>query len=200
MTRLPYVILKFAQTTDGYLGHPNKQVWLTNPISKRLVHKWRSEIDAIMIGTQTALVDNPKLNNRLYFGGSPLRVVYDRQLRLPPTLSIFDDQVPTLIVTAQKRPDHGFTQTQYWNTVFDDQILRKTLDELGKRGFKSLMVEGGASLLNSFLDQKLWDEIRVFTAPQRLYDGVPAPSLSSPIYSKHQIGSDLLEIYRKSSS
>ena len=134
----PYVILKYAQSADGFIGREQENIWLTNPFSKRLVHKWRSESAAIIVGTQTALVDNPQLTNRYFPGGSPLRIVLDRQLRLPQNLHLFDDRQATWIITAVKSPPpSSWQQTQFITLPFDDQLLHRLLHHLYKAQYSS---------------------------------------------------------------
>ena len=195
MSTRPKVILKFAMSQDGFIGNPNKQVWLTNPISKRLVHKWRSEIDAIMVGTQTALLDNPKLTNRLYFGTSPLRLILDRQLRLPKTLSIYDDSVNTYIITEKSVDQDSFKRTRYLQFNFDETLIPNCLEWLFQNGQNLIMIEGGAQLLNSFIGLNLWDEARVFSTSTILNEGIKAPKLLMDPQHQYQIGSDYLSIY-----
>jgi len=194
----PYIIIKFAQSRDGYIGKNGEQVWFTNPISKRLVHKWRSESSAIMIGTNTALTDDPQLTNRLHYGKSPLRVVLDRTLKLPSTLAVFNKQAPTWIVTEQKssNPDTN-DSNQTISIPFDDNLLPNLLTKLWKDNHDTLIVEGGAYLINSFLKKGLWDEIRRFTGPASITTGIKAPVIDKIPDRELSIGSDQLHIFLK---
>lgn len=174
----PYIILKYAQSQDGYLGKPNEQVWITNALSKRLTHRWRSEEAAILVGTNTAAIDNPQLTNRLWTGASPLRVVLDKTLRLPKTLRLFDGQHPTLVFT--EKPCSNQPNVQYHTIDFSMGIaeqLRQLLTILYKMKIGSIIVEGGTQLLESFIQQDMWDEARIFVGAKRLNGGLPAPNL-----------------------
>lgn len=177
-SKRPYIILKYAHSQDGFLAPADeKAYWLTNSFSKRLVHKWRGEIDAILVGTQTALLDNPRLNNRLFYGPDPLRLVIDKKGRLPSTLHLFDGQLPTCVYTHLSNPPIRQTQLEY--ITLDPQVpdLAQILQHLSSINKMVLMVEGGASLLTSFIKAGYWDEARIFESPKTLGSGVLAPSL-----------------------
>lgn len=191
----PYVILKFAQTKDHFLGpEDGSQYWITNAYSKRLVHRWRSETDAILAGTNTARNDNPELTNRLYFGKSPLRVVVDRTGRLPGTLALFDGSASTLVFTERTDTVAG-KNIEYIPIPFDENLVQHILAHLASKRCTSLIVEGGAQILHAFLKAGLWDEARVFTGTKYLFKGIPAPVLPvAPAYSQ-AIADDLLEVY-----
>jgi len=175
----PYIILKYAQTSDGYIGKANEQVWISNAFAKRLVHKWRSEVDAILIGTNTARTDNPQLTNRLYFGKSPIRVILDRKLALSENLNIFDESVETLIFTEQATPKAQSQNSNrtYIQMHFQRDFLPEMLANLHQRKITSLLVEGGSTLLQSFIDAQFWDEALVFIVENALGEGIPAPQL-----------------------
>lgn len=192
----PYIVLKYAQSEDGWMGKINEQVWITHPDTKRLVHRWRQEIDAILIGTNTAAVDNPQLNNRLYFGKSPLRVVLDRQLRLDSSLHIFNQDIKTWIVTEKDHRPISSEQVQYIYLRFDNQLIPNLLHRLAEQNISSLLVEGGQKTLNSFLDAQLWDEARVLVGNKALTAGIKAPIMKVPYRTKQNIGQDKLLIYR----
>ena len=173
----PYIILKYAQSVDGFIGKKNEQVWITGQQTKRLVHKWRHEEAAIVIGTNTALIDNPTLTNRLWFGTQPLRLVIDRGGILSSDLNILNNDAPFKVVKSSN--------------------LSELLDILYGLKVSSLIVEGGAALLNSFIEHNLWDEARVFTGDCLLKDGIKAPTLQDfqPTNSI-KIGQDVLHIYQ----
>ncbi len=193
----PYIILKFARSTDGFISKKGEQTWLTGKASKQLVHKWRSEEDAILIGTNTAEIDNPQLTNRLYHGKSPLRVVLDRQLRLSPSLNIYKDDTPTLIITDNTSiPQHSFIHTDFAQIDFSSNRLEQIVEVLYQRKTKSLIVEGGAELLQGFIQADLWDEARIFTAQRRLSSGIKAPKISGEIIEKIALQKDILSIYK----
>ena len=176
----PYILLKWAQTLDGFIDtdrtetqHPT---WITNALSKRLVHKQRSEESAILIGTNTAEFDNPALTVREWTGNQPIRLVIDRTGRLDTTLHIFDDKAPTWVFTDSSGTD---TETlKYIRLDFEMDILPQMLSELYQRNILSVVVEGGGILLNSFLQDGLWDEAFVYTGNQFFGKGVAAPQIS----------------------
>lgn len=191
----PYIIIKFAQTRNGLFGaSDNRQVWISNPYSKRLVHKWRSEADAIIVGTRTAAIDNPQLTNRLYYGPSPMRIVLDRELQLSPSLKLFDDTAPTLVVT-EKTPPPSRKNIEYWRAPFGPDLLVKLLEELHRRKVGRLLVEGGRHLINGFLADNYWDEARVLIGNRHLSRGIPAPVIPSGPASEYVIGDDRLLLY-----
>jgi diaminohydroxyphosphoribosylaminopyrimidine deaminase/5-amino-6-(5-phosphoribosylamino)uracil reductase len=174
----PYIILKTAQSADGFIGRPKEQVWLTNAISKRLVHRWRSEVDAILVGKNTLLVDDPKLTNRLYFGKQPVRVVIDRKGGLPANLQVFDGKVRTLYFSPLL-PEVPVPEIEWFQLQHPQQPIPQVLSTLAELRLTSLLVEGGAELTNAFLQEGLWDEWRVLTSPTLLKSGLPGPNLPS---------------------
>lgn len=152
--RRPYIILKWAQSADGFTGLPGQRTAISNPWSNRLVHRWRSEEAAILVGGRTALVDDPALTNRLWPGNNPTRVVLGRDL--PLSLKLFDDAAPTL--------------------VYETRVLTEVLEDLHRRSLQSVLVEGGARTLNAFIAEGLWDEIRVIrSSTVHLPGGIAAP-------------------------
>ena len=174
----PYITLKWAESADGYLdlnrtaGAP---VRLSNDLTAMLVHKKRAEHSAILVGTRTALLDNPSLTVRHWYGPSPVRVVIDRRGVLPATLRLFDGQAPTLVVTEEDcQPRPG---VEYFRADFRMPLLPQLLDELHRRNLQSLLVEGGGATLRTFIEAGLWDEAFVEESPVRLGDGVPAPTI-----------------------
>lgn len=175
----PYVILKWAQTADGFIdilrqpGAEARPTWITSEKLRLLVHKWRAEESAIMIGTNTAMIDNPHLNVRDWTGKQPLRVVIDRACRLPDTLNIFMGQQETFVYNNLKDTREGHIR---WVRLADsDQLLPGILTHLYQEGIQSVLVEGGRHLLQSLIDQQLCDEARVFVGPQFFGNGCRAP-------------------------
>ncbi len=177
----PYIILKWAQTADGFIdserlpGSEQRPTWITSEKLRMLVHKWRTEEQSIIVGTQTALKDNPRLNVRDWQGPSPTRIVLDRQLRLPASLNLFDNSQPTIVINekAEKKTDN----ICYMKLPFDDLLLQNITARLYGDGKQSLIVEGGRQLLQRFIDQNLWDEARVFIGTRFFGKGVPAPRI-----------------------
>ncbi len=189
----PYIIVKFAKSMDGFISLKNEQTWISNLYSKRLVHKWRSHVDAILVGTNTARIDNPRLTTRNYFGRSPLRVVIDRNLSLPSDLHLFDGNDETWVFTSKKDlPDRK--NVRYFSLAFDDNLIDNILEELYKASKTSLLVEGGQATLNQFLMRNLWDEARIFTGSAVLGDGVKAPAIQGKVKGVYKIADDQLHL------
>lgn len=191
----PYVVLKYAVSRNGFMAKKDEQVWLSNSYSKRLVHKWRSEIGAILAGTNTLKIDNPRLTNRLYFGDQPLRICLDRRLELPKKAHVLDNSADTIIVTEKKEP--FFSEKQTLTLDFDETLLKKMLDYLHQQKINSVLIEGGARTIDYFIKQNLWDEIRVLQTDQVIESaGIASPQLTAPLAKKMQIDTDELLIYR----
>lgn len=175
----PYVILKWAESADGYIdrhrteGRPEV---LSTPLTAMLVHKMRAESDAILVGTRTALLDNPSLTVRNWAGRNPVRLVLDHELSLPQDLHLFDGSVKTLVFTAKEHP--GRMNVEYIRADYTKDILPQVMETLYRRGLQSLLVEGGAQLLQSFIRAGLWDEIVVEKSSRFLHNGVKAPEIS----------------------
>ncbi len=200
----PYIILKWAQTLDGFIdfkrdaGSEAKPMWITNAISKALVHKWRSEEDGIIVGTNTAELDNPALNVREWKGKNPVRMVVDQYLALSNDLSLFDNTVKTLVFTEKKKqPD---TNIEYIKVEFGDNLIQEMLKQLYKRDIQSLIVEGGEKFLIHFIKQGIWDEARIFIGNKIFHDGVKAPKIEGKVISEDTIGDSKLLLYRNYNS
>jgi diaminohydroxyphosphoribosylaminopyrimidine deaminase/5-amino-6-(5-phosphoribosylamino)uracil reductase len=178
----PYVMLKWAETQDGFMDRirePNsekKPNWISSERTRVIVHKWRAEEDAIMVGTNTALSDNPVLTTRDWKGKNPIRVILDRNLTLPTSMKLFNDEARTLVFNTIKTDNHN--NIQYYKVDFDEQLIENILQVLYKEKIQSLIVEGGAFLLNSFIKSGLWDEAIVIKGTQYYRDGLPAPKIS----------------------
>ncbi|MDR1557157.1 MAG: bifunctional diaminohydroxyphosphoribosylaminopyrimidine deaminase/5-amino-6-(5-phosphoribosylamino)uracil reductase RibD [Tannerellaceae bacterium] len=177
----PYIYLKWAQSADGFIDRlrtdaSERPVLFSSPLMLQQVHKRRSEVSAIMVGTRTALLDNPSLTVRHWSGPSPVRVVLDRRLAIPPHYHLLDGQSPTLVFTATEQA--GRPNVTYIRTDFGRDVLKQVLSRLYSLKLTSLLVEGGAHLLSRFLQEGLYDEIQVETSPLILGEGVKAPSLA----------------------
>jgi diaminohydroxyphosphoribosylaminopyrimidine deaminase/5-amino-6-(5-phosphoribosylamino)uracil reductase len=154
----PYIILKWAETADGKIAGPGgTRLYISNEATNRLVHRWRGEEAAIMVGSETVLSDDPMLTNRLWKGAEPVRIVTDRQLRLPPHLKIFKGDVPTLVLNTRQEKIEGNLQ---YIRIPDGDELGPVLKILSDKGIQSILVEGGAKLISSFMRQGYFDEIR----------------------------------------
>ena len=197
----PYITLKWAQTDDGFIDVirndyvTRRPTWITGWYEQMLVHKWRAEEQSVMVGTNTAFLDNPMLNLRHWKGEPPLRVVIDRLLRLPESLHLFDGSQPTLVFTEKQHPEKS--GVEYAVIPFDSQLPQRILDELYRRNILSVLIEGGTRLLQSFINAGLWDEARIFTGKVQFGKGVKAPELSQPATETQQTGNSILRIIRK---
>lgn len=194
----PYIILKWAQTLDGFIDtdrtetqHPT---WITNAFAKRLVHKQRSEESAILIGTNTAEFDNPSLTVREWTGNQPIRMVIDRKGRLNSELHIFDRKAPTWVFTELEKPDSE--NLKFIRLDFTQNILPQLLNELYQRDILSVIVEGGGELLNSFLEMKLWDEAFVYTGNQFFGKGVAAPNINGKTIAYNKLDDCKLHVLK----
>ncbi len=197
----PYITLKWAQTKNGFIDNKRtedtigKALQITNLESKKLVHKWRSEEQAIMVGTNTALLDNPQLTVREVNGKNPLRITIDKWLRIPKSYHLFDKSTPTLVFTAVDTP--SVNNLEFVKIDFDNDVIMQISNELYKRNIQSLIVEGGELLLKSFIESNCWDEARVFISDITIGRGVNAPILNGNPVSKENIKDDKLWIYYK---
>ena len=198
----PYIILKWAQSKDGFIAPQptqeklNEITWISNEASRKLTHKWRSEEQAIMVGTATAIQDDPKLNVRLWKGSNPIRVVLDRNLRIPANYHLLDNTIPTLVFTSKAKQSKN--NLEFIRVNFEKDVIPQVLSNLYERNIQSLIVEGGTQLLNSFIKDNLWDEARMFTSGKKLADGVKAPvwDRAREILSEENMEGDLLVLYR----
>ncbi len=175
----PYITLKWAESADGFLDVDRQNgtpTILSSPLSSMLVHKKRAELDAIMVGRRTAKLDDPSLTVRNWYGQNPVRIVTDRELSLPDSLHLFDGQVPTLVFTAQQHA--GLGAVEYITLDYSKDFLPQIMEELYKRKIQSLLVEGGNQLLQTFIDEDLWDEIYIEKCEPMLFSGVKAPEIS----------------------
>ena len=199
----PYIILKWAESADNFIGLQNKQIQISNNFSKRLVHKWRSECDAILVGTNTALTDNPALNNRFYFGKSPLRIIIDKKNKLSKGLKIFDKTIPTWIYTENVNDETNNSENLVFKNIpFDESFLQNMLSDMLKNKIGIVLIEGGTKILQSFIDAGLWDEARVIKNTQ-LFLGqnecpVPSPILKDSFsHSSQPLDDNVVSIYLK---
>ncbi len=182
----PFIVLKFAQSADGFIGKEGEEVAISSAICKRAVHGWRSKEAAILVGTNTALVDNPRLDNRHYWGASPLRLVIDRDLRLPQNLHLFDGSNPTWVFT-EKTEFPRLKNVRFVSLHLQSNGLKNILEYLQKQKIQSILVEGGRQLLQSFLDSSLWDECRIIDSPIKLYSGIAAPRVNPSLLEEQSL-------------
>lgn len=188
----PYLILKWAQTQDGFIARENfDSKWISSSQSRQLVHQWRAEEQAILVGKNTALHDNPRLNVRDWTGSDPIRVVLDSKLELPADLHLFDQQIPTLCYNLLK--SEKLTNLEW--VQLPQLSLEALMADLHARQIQSVLIEGGSQTIHQFLAAGLWDEARVFTAPIQFERGIAAPKLTQTPAESHAIGEDQLDIY-----
>ena len=193
----PYLILKWAETSDGFIApvsrEERKPVWITNATSRQLVHQWRAEEHGILVGTKTVLEDNPKLNVRTWKGENPVRIVIDRELKISRDSHVYDQSVKTIFLTEQESRQEG-------SLVFEQVDFSKSLGQqicnvLYQHSIQSVIIEGGSQTLQTFIDENLWDEARVFKGKVEFSKGIKAPKLDKKEQSIQAIGTDELKIY-----
>jgi diaminohydroxyphosphoribosylaminopyrimidine deaminase / 5-amino-6-(5-phosphoribosylamino)uracil reductase len=190
----PYIILKWAQSNNGIIGNTTgKRLYISNEYSNRLVHRWRVEEAAILVGTNTAFIDNPALTARLWPGKNPVRLVIDMDRKLPAHLQLLDESESTIIFNRHYNTvefDHLSTarkKTWYYQVTADVSIVHQVIDALHHLKLQSVIVEGGAKLLQSFIDENMWDEARVITSEAlNIPAGVQAPRLDNAVLVKQQ--------------
>lgn len=201
LKKRPYVILKWAQSIDGFIDRnrvanqtgPN---WISHPNTRKLVHRWRSEVQAIAVGAKTIINDDPELTVRDVFGQQPLRVIIDPEgLVTNLDYRVFNDVAETIIIGGSNQHVSG------WKKVIPSEgehRLASMLSHLYSHGIQSVMIEGGAFTLRRFIEQDIWDEARVISGRKRFSEGLPAPNLPSMPSEEFSFGSDLISIWRKS--
>lgn len=194
----PYVTLKWAQTADGYIaGIPGERLLISHALTNRFVHKWRSEEAAILVGTNTAMQDDPQLNTRYWQGPDPVRLVVDLDLRLPSKLKLFNGDTRTIVFNAMK---HGEEEGVFFYEVERrKELIPQLLQALFKLRLNSVLVEGGAVLLQSFIDAGLWDEAKVITnTALTAATGLPAPQLAqAEMVHTEQIQTDIIQVFSR---
>jgi diaminohydroxyphosphoribosylaminopyrimidine deaminase/5-amino-6-(5-phosphoribosylamino)uracil reductase len=197
----PYIILKWAETKDGFIAPLSKEkqqpVWISNQYSQQLVHQWRSQEHAIMVGTSTVIDDNPTLNVRNWSGQNPVRVVLDRSLRIPKTATIFDKSVQTIVITdVGGKPQQSDKNLIFEEIYFSKNIAIQICDVLQKNKIQSVIIEGGLQTLQTFIDENLWDEARVFVGDKEFKEGVASPKLNRVTNEEMNLHTDILKKYR----
>lgn len=202
----PYIILKWAQSADGFMAPDLSQraiapepYWISSPVSRQLVHKWRSEEAAILVGTRTALQDNPKLDTRLWKGPSPVRVLLDMNRRVPHHFHILNSKVKTMVFCRDKNAPKAVGNTLYREVSEDKPLIPQVLSKLREEDLQSLIVEGGAETLKGFIRSGYWDEARIIRSPVHLKNGLRAPRLSGDRLENYQSGPDSVQILRNDS-
>lgn len=194
----PYIILKWAESQDSFIApserNEQKPVWITNQYSRQLVHKWRSEEQAILVGTQTAVDDNPKLDVRNWTGTHPVRVVLDKHNRIPKESFLFDNQIKT-IVFCQTNTHANQENLTFERIDFEQKIAQQILQVLFQHQIQSIIIEGGSQTLQTFIDENLWDEARIFKGKTIFKNGTKAPTIQPKANQKQFISEDELIIF-----
>ena len=190
----PYIILKWAESADGFIGRINEKVKISNNYSQVLVHRWRSEEAGIMAGTQTVRNDNPRLDARYWNAKNPVRIIIDRELTLDKALHVFDGSQSTIVFT-NKEKDSADNCT-FITIKAGENELQQMMDHLYKNEIQSVLVEGGAALLSTFIKNNLWDEARVIHAPLELKDGIKAPAFHHAPDHSEKSGDDVINFYQ----
>lgn len=183
----PYIILKWAETSDGFIAPLSKNekrpVWITNEFSRQLVHKWRAEEQAILVGTNTVLQDDPSLTTRAWAGKNPIRVIIDKEEKLSKDHSVFNNDADTVLITGK-------------NIDFSKNIAKQICDILYNSSINSVIIEGGSKTLQTFINENIWDQACVFTGNIQFHEGVKSPDFSGKLISKEKILTDILKIYK----
>jgi diaminohydroxyphosphoribosylaminopyrimidine deaminase/5-amino-6-(5-phosphoribosylamino)uracil reductase len=191
----PYIILKWAETADGFIAKENfDSKWISNDVSRRLVHKWRSEEDVVLIGTNTALYDNPRLNVRDWTGRNPVRAFIDKHLQVPEGAHLLDGTQETICYNYMEQDVRNLVE--YVKVDPMDDMVDVIVQDMYVRKHLSLLVEGGTHLLKAFMKNGLWDEIRIFRSPNEFGSGIESPIVRAKAFSHEMILDDELIVYR----
>ena len=182
----PYIILKWAETLDAFIAPESKSerkpIWITNELSRQLVHKWRTEEQAILVGKNTVIQDNPSLTARDWTGENPVRIVLDPDESLSKNLNVFNNEAKTFVI-CEKDIDYS------------NKVAEQISDFLFKKNINSVIIEGGSQTLQTFLNSNLWDEARVFIGQKEFKKGIKAPEFKGTLLSEHILNFDILKIY-----
>lgn len=193
----PYLILKWAQTANGFFAPTDQtQRWISGPEAKTLTHEWRSEEDAILVGKNTVLADNPQLNTRDVKGKNPIRIVIDKRLEIPANYHIFNDESKTIIFNEVKTEVVGnlhFIQMEDMHFY----LPQKLAYQLYLMDIQSVIIEGGTHLLSQFIHDGLWDEARIFTANTTWESGLQAPKINGQLMEEISVGNDKLQVLKQ---
>ena len=194
----PFIILKWAQSANGMIAAADySRIYISGNATNKLVHRWRSEVDAILVGTNTALHDNPSLTTRLWPGKNPFRLVLDMQLKLDKNSHLLDGTTPTIVYNALQEKKEGLTTFVKIDT--NKSLIQQIAQSLYERDITSLMVEGGSKMLQTFIDEDLWDEMRIISNPQmHIEQGIAAPQFNTPKNQFTQkVGNDLISFINR---
>jgi diaminohydroxyphosphoribosylaminopyrimidine deaminase/5-amino-6-(5-phosphoribosylamino)uracil reductase len=195
----PYFILKWAETMDGFIDKLRnkedspRQNWITDDVCRILVHRWRTEEQAIMVGTNTALLDNPRLDSRYWPGNNPIKLIPDRELKIPLNFNLFNSSAIVYLFNSlhDKQEGHIHFKKTDFSRFMDELIIF-----LNEKAIQSVLIEGGSTLIQSFINKGIWDEARIFRGPVKFGDGLKAPSISGTCIYENQISNSRLRILR----
>ncbi len=201
----PYIVLKWAESADGFI-YPKqpknktlerKPIWITNSYSRQFVHKLRAEEQAILIGTNTAITDNPKLNCRRWKGHNPVRIVIDNELKIPTDNHLFDQSIKTIVVHNKNTSTKSINTAQliFKGIDFSASIVTQICSILYKHQIQSVIIEGGLQTLQTFIDDNLWDEAHIYKGTPILKDGIKAPLFSGKLIQTNTYKEDKHRIY-----
>ena len=192
----PHIILKWAESNDGFIAPNNNSeiTWITNTYSRQLVHKLRTEEQAILVGTNTAITDNPKLDARTWKGNNPIRIVLDRTLKIPTNNHLFDGSIKTIVIT--EIDEHNSENLFFEIINFSENIPLQICEVLYKHQLLSVIIEGGSRTLQSFIDANLWDEAHAFKGISIFKDGIEAPKFKRDIIDSTTIKEDTFTLYK----
>jgi diaminohydroxyphosphoribosylaminopyrimidine deaminase/5-amino-6-(5-phosphoribosylamino)uracil reductase len=189
----PYIILKWAETSDGFIARENfDSKWISNEHARQLVHKWRAEEDAVLVGSKTAAHDNPQLNVRDWTGRNPIRIVIDRFLKLSERLHLFDRSQKTICYNVLKHEEHPNLSLI---RLEEEDFLNALVRDLYKQKIQSIIIEGGTHTLSRFIELNLWDEARTFSSEKTFKKGIEAPILLGTLISQESIVNETLKTY-----
>lgn len=196
----PYIILKWAQSADGFMAPVEEKriakspFWISNAYSRQIAHKWRCEEQSILVGSQTVLEDNPKLNSRFWQGKNPCRVIIDKNAQIPLSFFVLDESVKTIYITENCTKENT-VMLFYENIDFSKNSSQQIVAILQKHQLQSVIIEGGKKTLDHFIKANLWDEARIFVGKNNLLEGLKAPYFIADLQQKIQIKEDTLKIY-----
>ena len=212
----PYIILKWAETSDGFVAplskNEQKPVWISNEYSKQLVHKWRSEEHAILVGTNTVIADNPSLTVRSWSGNNPIRIVIDKNLRIPENATVFDEKVKTIVLFDKQEKSEDKKDNSLPNVLhrvqircskelvfesidFSSRVAEQICDVLQNHNIQSVIIEGGTQTLQTFINASLWDDAKVFIGKASFKSGVVGPVIKGSLEKEENIEGDVLKTY-----
>ena len=198
----PYIVLKWAESADGYIDRnriQGKPTRISSPLSTIVTHKRRAEIESILVGRRTALLDNPSLSVRSWYGQNPIRLVIDKELSLPKELNLFNGKTNTYVFT-EKEIKSTQKNLEYVTLNFNKPVINQILAFLYDKNIQSVLVEGGAQLHNSFIEGNLWDEIHIEKGELIIKDGVKAAKkpTKSKAETNYSFGARFISYYNKS--